>query len=100
VHEDGVPEPEFGTAFTICLAASVINSVLGLILTFATLGSAELFYGLQAALLLIGFFVLATIARFQLPTTFGRASAVTGIFMLIGFAIVAVLVALAMLVLR
>ena len=88
----GVPEPEYGNAFVICFIASVINGVLGLVigslaitLTLPTLA----FLGLQFLFLLLAFLVFALLIKRQLPTSIPLAMAVTGIFLLIGMAIVA-----------
>lgn len=95
-YTKGVPEPDFGKAFMICLSASVANMALGLVIGFAIgmmignqiEGLMTTVIAIQACMLFIGFFVLATATKLGLPTSFPRALGVSGLFMAIGLLVV------------
>ena len=91
----GVPIPEFGNAFVICLCASVVRNF------FALIGSAAIVFLLGdpnspliwniflVVLILVGVLALATMTSANLPTAFVRGLGVAGLYSLIMFAIVA-----------
>ncbi len=89
--EYGVPAPEFGKAFLICIATSLLQVFLGIILGFllASLGAAQIqaLILVQFLVVIMGYFILSAMVRVQLPTTFPRAFAVAGLFFLISIAI-------------
>lgn len=91
----GVPEPNFGKAFLICLLTSIANAVLGFILGltagFVLDGQAQDFAVLRVAtfgfITLGSFFILTMAIKLGLPTSFPRSLGVTGLFLLIGLVV-------------
>jgi hypothetical protein len=98
----GVPEPTMGKAMGIMAVDMVIgfgiNFVIGLATGAGMRGAGGAAVNIGAALfaniiqLVVGFFLLAGLVTAMLPTKFGRACAVAGLFYVIGIAIAAVIV--------
>lgn len=89
VYARGVPAPNYGRAFLICLLALITNTVpafaLGLVVRAQDLNVERI---VPIILVVVGFIVLATANTLGLPTSFPRALGVTGLFFLITIAVV------------
>ena len=86
----GVPVPSFGKAILICICYSAIQIVLRVAssLLIMQLGPSEAVLILAQVLgLLINFLILTTAIKIGLPTNFGRAAGVAGLFYLIALLI-------------
>ena len=88
VYIKGVPEPNFGKALAICLIATIISMVFGLILGMTMASLVDQFQNvgvitLQIASAAIGFFTLAAAISLGFPTSFPRALGVSGLFLAI-----------------
>jgi hypothetical protein len=70
-----IPDPNFGRAYLMALAAFVVNVVVSVIVQMVLRAGDPQTAQIVSALvgLPIGFFVLAAVATTMLPTTFGRA---------------------------
>lgn len=91
--DSSVPEPGFGNAFVICLFSSVINAAFGFVVGVgvSSLGPAStaIVVAGQGLSIAFGYIILAVIIKINLPTTIGRALAVTAFFFVITAFIVA-----------
>jgi hypothetical protein len=88
-----VPDPSFGKAFGMAVAAIVANWVVGFVAGLAMRGGDPQTVQIVSLLagLPISFFVLAGIATAMLPTTFPRACLVALFYILVAMAIALVI---------
>jgi hypothetical protein len=103
----GVPEPTMGKAMGIMVVDMIVGAGINFVIGFATGAGMRGFGGpagggaaanlgvvlfAQLLQLIVGFFLLAGLVTAMLPTRFGRACAVAGLFYVIGIAIAAVII--------
>lgn len=88
-----IPDPSFGRAFGMAVAAVVVNWIVSTIAQLAMAGGNPQTVQLISALigLPISFFVLAGIATVMLPTSFPRACLVALFYIIVAIAIVVVI---------
>lgn len=89
-----IPDPSFGRAFGMAVAAVVVNWIVSAIAQLAMRGGDPQTVQIISALIgvPISFFVLAGVATAMLPTTFARACLVSLFYIIVAIAIVVVLV--------
>lgn len=88
-----IPEPAFGRAYLMALAAFVVNAVASTVVQMVVQAGDPRTAQLVSALvgLPLGFFVLAATATTMLPTTFGRACLVAVFYYVVCIAIVVII---------